>query len=776
MSHSSIHQALFANFPVFTTACRKDTIDCLLDEITVCDPAIGSGAFPVGMMQEIVKARLTLGAVEGMPTRTAYNLKRHAIENSLYGVDIDPGAIEIARLRLWLSLVVDEDDFKRIHPLPNLDYKVMQGNSLLEEFEGVKLIQDSLILQAFHGKEAQITELNNQINQLEREAVIAGSREGKRSPEFLKLQDDLTQRKKQRDALYLQDDKPQLQMGLLDSSKLLGERLSELEKLRQRYLDYHSISEKKNELREEIEIKEWEIVEQVLTDQGKKDALRELARHRRDNRKNYFLWKFYFSQVFRGKGGFDVVIGNPPYLNVERVSPETKSVYAANFQTFYKRYDVFGLFFEQALTRLVTKGSVAFIVPSQILNNLSYKKLRDLILSNGWLKEVFYLGDKIFESANNDVCVLFLQKPKAEKIRLANALNLSSPTVTEVAADYFDRFEKVISFSADVASDSIFDKIFNQGFPRLRESFDVFQGIVTGNNEAFLPTEEQIRSAHLEKNLLHSILLGRDFEKWYIRNSERKILYVDVATEIEKYPNAKAWLLPFRSQLKKRRECERGIIPWFALQWARNKSQLDWTPKLLIQRTRNPRLKTRIVATLDEVGFYAMESVILIVPGDALGSIKYLLGIINSKLINYLYQTRFLNVAVKAEYLKETPIALASSHQQTIIARLVDYIVFSKANLSEDASRDQLMVSYFEQLIDALVYELYMPDEIHTAGKQFFAPLIAERLPALDEIKGDKLATLRQIFERLYDRNHIIRQNIFFLDTIESVRIIEGKA
>src|SRR5262249_20358935 len=81
-------------------AVRKHakTIDRLLAGIIVCDPAIGSGAFPVGMMQEIVKARLTLASVEGMPERTAYDLKRHAIENSLYGVDVDPGAIEIARL------------------------------------------------------------------------------------------------------------------------------------------------------------------------------------------------------------------------------------------------------------------------------------------------------------------------------------------------------------------------------------------------------------------------------------------------------------------------------------------------------------------------------------------------------------------------------------------------------------------------------------------------------------------------------------------------------
>ncbi|MEK7831439.1 MAG: hypothetical protein AAB401_10165, partial [Acidobacteriota bacterium] len=76
----------------------------------------------------------------------------------------------------------------------------------------------------------------------------------------------------------------------------------------------------------------------------------------------------------------------------------------------------------------------------------------------------------------------------------------------------------------------------------------------------------------------------------------------------------------------------------------------------------------------------------------------------------------------------------------------------------------------------ALVYELYLPDEIHTAGKEFFAPLAAERLPALAEIKGDKLTGLRQIFERLSRKDHVIRQNLSTLETIESVRIIEGKA
>jgi len=107
-------------------------IDDKLAEITVCDPAVGSGAFPVGMMTEIVRARCALTPYfNDFHERTPYFFKRHAIQGCLYGVDIDPGAVEIAKLRLWLSLVVDEEDVKHIKPLPNLDFKVVSGNSLL---------------------------------------------------------------------------------------------------------------------------------------------------------------------------------------------------------------------------------------------------------------------------------------------------------------------------------------------------------------------------------------------------------------------------------------------------------------------------------------------------------------------------------------------------------------------------------------------------------------------------------------------------------------------
>ncbi len=130
----SHYEAVDAKYPIKMPVTIKKyarLIDEKLATITVCDPAIGSGAFPVGMMQEIVRARSSLTNYLDVHERTAYHFKRHAIQNCLYGVDIDSGAVEIAKLRLWLSLVVDEEDVQQIKPLPNLDYKIVAGNSLI---------------------------------------------------------------------------------------------------------------------------------------------------------------------------------------------------------------------------------------------------------------------------------------------------------------------------------------------------------------------------------------------------------------------------------------------------------------------------------------------------------------------------------------------------------------------------------------------------------------------------------------------------------------------
>ncbi|HWP58270.1 MAG TPA: N-6 DNA methylase [Candidatus Acidoferrales bacterium] len=638
-----------------------------IDHLKILDPACGSGAFPMGILHKLVYVLAKLdpenrrwrerqrqravaetaetfksGDKEERERRLSeinevfeenasdYGRKLYLIENCIYGVDIQPIAVQIAKLRFFISLIVDQRvnlkaENLGIRALPNLETKFVAANTLI----GLDR-PDQLALR------------NPKIDELERE--LARVREA-----HFTARTPATKRKyRERDAA----------------------------------------------LRAEIA--------ELLKHDGWGSATAKMLAAWDPYDQNASAPFFDAEWMFGVTNGFDVVIGNPPYLNVELVDAAQKAYYAEHYQTFYKRYDVFGLFYEAALTRHTSNGgAVAFIVPQQIANNLSYKKLRDLILGNRWLREVLYLGDKVFEAANNDVCVLFLTRTANESMRLVNALDFDRRRTTIVPANHFQRYGNVISFSGDAGAEGIFAKVFSSDRWLIKSRFSVFQGIVTGNNGAFLPTAEQIREAKIEKELLHPVLLGRDFEKWVIRSTSRRIIYVDGETNIAKFPYAERWLQRFRGELRKRRECVRGVIPWFSLQWPRVKSELDRVPKILVQRTRNPRLKTRIVATIDEVGVYGMESIIFIIPNAEDAPIYFLVAVLNSSLINYLYATKFLNVAIKAEYLKDTPIPNASRGDQQVLSDLARRILAAKR---KDPEAD---VSAWERQIDQLVCRLY---------------------------------------------------------------------
>lgn len=311
-------------------------IDDKLANIKVCDPAIGSGAFPVGMMSEIVKARNVLttyllppdkggtqGGLENCPpdkgglrgVRTMYHFKRDCIENSLYGVDIDPGAVEIAKLRLWLSLVVDEEDIKQIKPLPNLDYKIVCGNSLL-------------------GVEKNI--FNNEL--------------------FVEL-----------------------------------ERLKPL-------LFNETSPKKKQDYKNQID----GLISQIT--KGHKE----------------FDFEVYFSEVFHEKGGFDVVIGNPPY-GIE-LSTAEKEYFQLNYKSARTipsqvkgSLDTFSLFTDRGLQLCNTQHTsvLAYIVSMAITSSESMIGLHKLIFES--CETTFFSTysnrpNRIFGSADQRVAIIILRK------------------------------------------------------------------------------------------------------------------------------------------------------------------------------------------------------------------------------------------------------------------------------------------------------------------------------------------------------------------------------
>ena len=611
------------------------SIDQKLIDVKICDPAIGSGAFPMGLLRELYACRKSIEIFE---EDNAADIKRHIIQNNIYGVDIEKGAVDIARLRFWLALIIDE---KEPMPLPNLDFKIMQGNSLLESYKGVDLDVTSKKLKT--GKDTKKT----------RGVLSLGFEE----TDVQKTIQDLVKS----------------YFSITDHT-LRAQRRQQIDKYVKDYIKV--CAEGNHEVQDAVDKLE------IPNDQ-------------------FFLWHTYFADVFE-KGGFDIVIGNPPYVNVEGISVEDKKIYKDTFTCFEKRADLFSLFLEMALTKLASASAVVtYIIPSIIHSNLSYKKLRNLFLDNKWLSEVCYTGGKVFHAPTVDTTILRFCKSGNKKIILKNAVDFENQQVSSVPSDYFSLFQNLISIS-DQKTNDLMGKLFNHDFPRLDENFSVFQGIVTGNNPAFIfASEAEALSNGIDKELLHPLCHGRDIERYAVRSRERRILYLNNSVNIETYPNTETWLAAFKDALSKRREAKNGAIQWYSLQWPRVKRELDLKEKILVQNTRNEALKTRICAVLDDKSVYGSQGVNFIILNDVHVSLRYLLGILDSTLINYLFATKFLNLAIKAEYLKQLRIPIPSAAILKQLESLVSKVLeLKKVNIEADTTS-------LEYQIDFCVYHLY---------------------------------------------------------------------
>ena len=611
------------------------SIDQKLIDVKICDPAIGSGAFPMGLLRELYACRKSIEIFE---EDNAADIKRHIIQNNIYGVDIEKGAVDIARLRFWLALIIDE---KEPMPLPNLDFKIMQGNSLLESYKGVDLDVTSKKLKT--GKDTKKT----------RGVLSLGFEE----TDVQKTIQDLVKS----------------YFSITDHT-LRAQRRQQIDKYVKDYIKI--CAEGNHEVQDAVDKLE------IPNDQ-------------------FFLWHTYFADVFE-KGGFDIVIGNPPYVNVEGISVEDKKIYKDTFTCFEKRADLFSLFLEMALTKLASASAVVtYIIPSIIHSNLSYKKLRNLFLDNKWLSEVCYTGGKVFHAPTVDTTILRFCKSGNKKIILKNAVDFENQQVSSVPSDYFSLFQNLISIS-DQKTNDLMGKLFNHDFPRLDENFSVFQGIVTGNNPAFIfASEAEALSNGIDKELLHPLCHGRDIERYAVRSRERRILYLNNSVNIETYPNTETWLAAFKDALSKRREAKNGAIQWYSLQWPRVKRELDLKEKILVQNTRNEALKTRICAVLDDKSVYGSQGVNFIILNDVHVSLRYLLGILDSTLINYLFATKFLNLAIKAEYLKQLRIPIPSAAILKQLESLVSKVLeLKKVNIEADTTS-------LEYQIDFCVYHLY---------------------------------------------------------------------
>lgn len=354
-------------------------IDRALENVRIADPAVGSGAFPLGMLNEIIKARNNIteyvikidrvgklgekyGEKHIRSRRSIYNMKLKTIKNSIFAVDIEPSAIDITKLRLWLSIVIEQeiDELNpEPHPLPNLDVNIHVGNSLIDEYEGIKLFDESILFKKndFAGK-------------------------GK-------------------------EDGEQEQLRLFFGS---DEILKEMYEKQSQYFDEYN-EDKKKSLKLRIEELRDQLIIQRLKEMGKSDKIADYNAIRNKRIRPYFIWELEFAKVFQEKGGFDIVIGNPPY-----VKEYTDSSVFSNLKKnkYYQgKMDLWYFFACIGIDLLKENGILSFISPNNWTSNFGASKMRDKVLKETEILAFLDFGDyMVFNTASIQTMVFLLKKIK----------------------------------------------------------------------------------------------------------------------------------------------------------------------------------------------------------------------------------------------------------------------------------------------------------------------------------------------------------------------------
>ena len=380
----------------------KEEIEQKLIDVKICDPAIGSGAFPMGLLRELFLCR---SAIEPNIVEKAADIKRHIIQNNIYGVDIERGAVEIARLRFWLALIVEE---KSPEVLPNLDFKIMQGNSLLESYEGIDLSKLATT------SDVQIYEpQRNLFGELE-------------SPQ-MRIIFDQTDKLKEFQAnldLYFEitahEERTCLRKSIEDYVRYIIaytldiHRQAEETKIRQ-ISSSTTFTEKQKKAIAGAEANIVHFNEMI-----------ENVENMELPNSQFFLWHTWFHDVFSrpSKEGFDIVIGNPPYISAPtqiastELNDQRQRIVASNkYKSLNEKWDLYIPFIELGLQLLCANGAFSMIVPYPLTNQKYGKKLRKMITEEYCLLEITDLnGTKIFENATVSNCIPFVQNclPKDE--------------------------------------------------------------------------------------------------------------------------------------------------------------------------------------------------------------------------------------------------------------------------------------------------------------------------------------------------------------------------
>lgn len=744
VKHKNVDKYILQNAP---------KIDTLLDSVKICDPAIGSGAFPMGLLQEIYSIKEVIAYETGKEWKPA-EVKENIIQNSIYGVDIEKGAVDIARLRFWLSLVVDEEKPK---PLPNLDYKIVVGDSLVSKFDGevVEIDWTRQNLSVGKGEEyaVKVKELLLQIAEKQKKYFHPEIKnKNKLTAEIRNLKIELLINQLSLNKYSFINKSPEV----IDS----GFGLTAKEKTKNTAI--------------KLEIAKYDNLLKKLT----------VLKKQPEQPFNHFDWKLDFPEVLNpyligDNAGFDIVIGNPPYLNFKMYSSDSKNNYKHLYpDVFDGKGDVYYYFFRKAFNLSKTNGFTTFITSRYWIEAEFAKKLRKFFILHSNVKEIIdFKNVTVFDGLGIKTCITSFFKAKntsrgfnylyhsGKKI---DYINLAEFTCNKIPTENVQKD----SWNLTNEESTEIIELIEKDTIALDDIAFCKQGIVTGLDKAFITVDNEFKK--LPKNIVKPWLKVGDIHKYAIVLVEkRELVYTKLIKNINEYPELKSRLLPFKKKLLNRREAKSGKIRWYDLQWPREQEIFD-SQKLICRFKAQEN-----TFCYDDTGYYSSADTTVVAlnsKGKNLYSIKYLLALLNSKVLSFYFSTYGKLMDYRYEYYPGPvgKLRVKNYPNKLCFERVVDYIIFLKKQTRSNIS-DQLITAYFEQIIDGMVYELYFPELLKRHNREIIMHI--EELPAITEEMSDqkKMKIITEVFNRLNAKDHPVRVNLFYMDSIPEIRIIEGK-
>lgn len=710
----------------------KTKILSALYELKIIDPACGSGAFPMGLLQKIVKILSLIDKDSSIwfnlqndefrathkDRNKDYIRKLAIIKNTIYGVDIQPIAMEISKLRFFLSLIVEED--KEPEPLPNLEFKFVCANSLLSMPK--RPVQDNLFYHSnYQHLEEKLISLKNEYF----DAV--GQRKNEIKDEYKKTQSEMFKAEE----------------------------------------DINLFSALNNEL---IDYNPFNPLSQA---------------------------KFFDSDfMFNIKDGFDIVIGNPPY--VKEYTNKSAFNGTHELECYKGKMDIWYLFACRGIDLLKTNGILSFIATNNWISNFGASNFRNKILKTTQIKEFIDFGDyKVFENAGIQTMILLTQKEKTRNkytciySRLESKRILKNELVDFLKKGENDKFtiyksiinpseliDKNIVFleSAVKSAIDIIEK--NRNF-YLDENEEVAQGLVTPNDNV---TKKSLKTLGNNYKLNEGIfnLTSKEKEKLNFSNKELELIKpLYTSKQIGRYiasKNNEYWVIYTSSKFKNKKEIE---------PYPNIKKHLDRFKQVItsdfkpygIHRTRNEyffkdkkilvlrKCTDRPIFSYVEFDSYVNQAFYVIKSNRI--NLKYLTAVLNSKLIKfwlrYKGKMQGNNYQVDKEPILNIPIKDISDTKPFEI--LVDYIMFINKLDDEDNidkyTKNKYIANLFDNLLDAMVIEIYFTDELNTVGLKFI-DYIKEILVDFEK-SNDNKNTILDVFLKLKETKNIIRNNLELL-------------